>query len=107
MKRVWKALALDGAAEGKAPEEVVPDKQTFLSMPTKRRIATLALIALVFAGGMDFATKYYDVSAQSAQYGDRWLMIQWKTQKNAPKTISDFRKMAAADGRPWRSQYSR
>jgi len=91
----WKEI-VDGAAEGKAPEEVVPDKQTFLSMPTKRRIATLALIALVFAGGMDFATKYYDVSAQSSEAA-QMVNDTMESAKERASTISDFRKMASAD----------
>ena len=91
----WKEI-VDGAAEGKAPEEVVPDKQTFLSMPTKRRIATLALIGTVFAGGMDFATKYYDVSAQSAQSA-QMINDTMEDAKERAGEISDFREMAAAD----------
>jgi len=91
----WKEI-VDGAAKGKPPEEVVPDKQTFLSMPTKRRIATLALIATVFAGGMDFATKYYDVSTQAAESA-QMINNTMEDAKERAGAISDFREMAAAD----------
>tara|TARA_Y100000034_G_C6870253_1_gene397216 strand:+ start:806 stop:1720 length:915 start_codon:yes stop_codon:yes gene_type:complete len=91
----WKEI-VDGAAEGKPPEEVLPDKQTFLSMPTKQRIATLALIATVFAGGLDFATKYYDVKAQAAQSA-QMINDTMEDAKDRARTISNFRQMAAAE----------
>ena len=91
----WKEI-VDGAAAGKPPEEVVPDKQLFLSMPTKRRMATLALIATVFAGGMDFATKYYDVSTMAAQSA-QMINDTMEDAKDRAGDISDFRQMAAAD----------
>jgi len=91
----WKEI-VDGAAEGKAPEEVVPDKQTFLSMPTKRRIATLALMALVFAGGMDFATEYYDVSSQAARSA-QMINNTMIAAKERAQNISNFRDMATQE----------
>jgi hypothetical protein len=53
-------------------------------------------MALVFAGGMDFATKYYDVSAQSAQSA-QMINDTMEDAKERAGDISDFRQMAAAE----------
>ena len=94
-KEKWKEI-VDGASTGKSAKEILPDKKTFLSMPTKEQGAMIALVAILFAGGMDFATKYYDVSAQSATAAE---MIRDSVSDAAERAqnISNFREMAIQD----------
>ena len=91
----WKEI-VDGASEGKPPEEVLPDPETFLSWPAKRKVALLALIATVFAGGLDFATKYYDVSTQAAESA-QMINDTMEDAKARAQSISNFRDMAAQE----------
>jgi hypothetical protein len=91
----WKEI-VDGAAAGKSPEEVLPDRQTFLSWPAKRKVALLALVATIFAGGMDFAIKYYDVSTQAATSA-QMVNDTMEDAKERAQSISNFRDMAAQE----------
>ena len=91
----WKEI-VDGAAAGKSPEEVLPDRQTFLSWPAKRKVALLALVATIFAGGMDFAIKYYDVSMQAATSA-QMVNDTMEDAKERAQSISNFRDMAAQE----------
>ena len=91
----WKEI-VDGAAAGKSPEEVLPDRQTFLSWPAKRKVALLALVATIFAGGMDFATKYYDVSTQAATSA-QMVNDTMEDAKERAQNISNFRDMATQE----------
>lgn len=91
----WKEI-VDGAAEGKAPEEVLPDPETFLSWPAKRKVALLALVATVFAGGMDFATRYYDVSF-SASESAQMINDTMEDAKERAQNINNFREMATQE----------
>lgn len=91
----WKEI-VDGASEGKPPEEVLPDKETFTSWPAKRKMALLALVAVLFAGGMDFATGYYDVSSQSSTAAEMIRDTMEDAQQRA-QDISNFRELAIQD----------